>query len=186
MTIGQSLHPTLWRTCRVLANRDRLRIFQLLAHQPGLTVSLVAERLKMPLSVASQYLRALEARSLLTARRRGLRVGYRINTGSAGELRRLVVVLRLALLRDPGAIEFIFKLATAFTHPRRVEIFRILETGPKHLTAILAGTGISLRAALRHLGKLEARGFVAAVDGFYTSLPQSDQIGQELAKLACA
>ncbi|MBM3889971.1 MAG: helix-turn-helix transcriptional regulator, partial [Verrucomicrobia bacterium] len=71
MTPPQPLRPTLWRTCRVIANPTRLKIFALLAEQPGQTVSGVADRLKLPLSEASESLRALEARGLLTARREG-------------------------------------------------------------------------------------------------------------------
>jgi len=76
--------PTLWRTCRVLANRTRLRIFRRLAQQPGQTVSDVARRLRLSLPVTSQYLRALEARGLLSARRVGLRVTYRPSAASDG------------------------------------------------------------------------------------------------------
>jgi DNA-binding transcriptional ArsR family regulator len=186
MNTGSPLHPTLWRTCRVLANRDRLRIFRLLAGKSGLTVSLVAERTQLSLPVASLYLRALEARSLLAVRRRGLRVSYRINNDPAGQLCGLIAVLRSALLRDAASSETIFKLATAFTHPRRVEIFRAVSAGPKHLTELLAATGISLRATIRHLGKLEARGFVACVNETYTASRPSNPVGRELAKLACA
>lgn len=186
MNTSSALHPTLWRTCRVLANRDRLRIFRLLAGQTALTVSLIAERLQLPMPVASQYLRALEARSLLAVRRRGLRVAYRINNDSSGQLRRLVALLRQALLQDSAAIESIFSLATAFTHPRRLEIFRVLDASPKNLAELQAATGISLRAMIRHVEKLEARGFVNCVDETYTPTRQSNLVGRELAKLACA
>lgn len=51
--------PTLWRTCRVLANRKRLRLLYDVAHSPdGLTVGEAARRARLPLPVASQYLRA--------------------------------------------------------------------------------------------------------------------------------
>lgn len=186
MNSASPLHPTLWRTCRVLANRDRLRIFRLLAVQPSLTVSLVAERTQLSVPVGSLYLRALEARSLLAVRRRGLRVSYRINNDPAGHLSGLAAVLRSVLLRVSEAIETIFKLATAFTHPRRLEIFRAVSAGPKHLTELLAATGISHRATIRHLEKLEARGFVACVNETYTASRPSNPVGRELAKLACA
>ena len=69
MASVRSLQPTLWRTCRVLANRTRLRMFHLLLHQPGQTVSAIAERLGLTVPVASQNLRALEARGLLALSR---------------------------------------------------------------------------------------------------------------------
>ena len=62
MSTAPFLQPTRWRTCRVLANRPRQQIFGLLVQQFPQTVSAVAARLHLPLPVASQYLRALEAR----------------------------------------------------------------------------------------------------------------------------
>ena len=83
MKTAPALQPTLWRSCRVLANRRRLQILQLLVQQPGLRVSEVAQRLKLSLPVASQYLRALEARGFLSVRRVADRVYYRPNTRDA-------------------------------------------------------------------------------------------------------
>src|SRR2546421_4014919 len=76
-TMPPSHQPTLWRTCRVLANRKRLQMLALLIRQPNQTVSTVAHQMRLSLPAASQYLRALEGRGLLTCRRVGLQVGYR-------------------------------------------------------------------------------------------------------------
>src|ERR1700726_877142 len=78
MLSNSGLRPTLWRTCRVLANRNRLRIFHSLLQQPDQTVSAIASRFGLLLSVASESLRLLESRSLLTARRTGKYVKYRV------------------------------------------------------------------------------------------------------------
>ena len=64
--MSPSSQPTLWRTCRVLANRKRLQTLALLIRQPNQTVSAVAERMSLSMPAASQYLRALEARGLPT------------------------------------------------------------------------------------------------------------------------
>ena len=53
MSSVTSLQPTLWRTCRVLANRTRLKICARILQQPDQTVSAIAERLKLPLPAAS-------------------------------------------------------------------------------------------------------------------------------------
>ncbi len=77
---------------------------------------------------ASQYLRALEARGLLTCRRVGLRVEYRPTaaaTGGAGG--EILTALRFAFRGRAQPTEALFKLATAFTHPRRVEVFRAMK-----------------------------------------------------------
>lgn len=179
------LQPTLWRTCRTIANRTRLEIYGLLLERPGQSVSAVAEHLHLPLSLASEYLRALEGRGLLAARRLGRRVEYRPCPATGqGSAAALGAALRGTFKRETQAVAVIFRLATAFTHPRRIEIFRILQAGPQTLGQIQAATRFSSWAALRHLRKLEARGFVAGQDGIYVVARRPDDLGRELARLA--
>jgi DNA-binding transcriptional ArsR family regulator len=159
-------------------------MFDLLAEQPGQTVSAVASRLKLPLPVASQYLRAMEARGLLRARRAGRRVAYRIDDNQSSPAQELVRALRLALQREAAPIETLFKLATAFTHPRRIEVFKVLSGQPQTLAELKSATGISARAVVRHVSKLEARGFVVCRQGQYAVANRSDAVGRELARLA--
>ena len=178
------LQPTLWRTCRTIANRTRLRIPGLLFAQPGQSVSLVATHLKQPLSLISEYLRMLESRGLLEARRVGRRVTYRPGPSTGdGPSPRLVAALRLAITREPRSIECAYRAATAFTHPRRIEIFRALLTQPQTLEQIQISTRIPVRSLLRHLSKLEARGFVASEMGIYTTTLPADAFGRTLALL---
>ncbi len=185
MVPAPSPQPTLWRTCRAIANHTRLRIFGLLAQQPGQTVSAVAARLQQPLSVASESLRALEARGLLTARRVGRRVEYRPSPAASGSRARgLVAAMQSAFHRETQPAQTLFKLATAFTHPRRIEIFRALHTTPRTFGELQAATGISGQALHRHLRKLEARGFVRCDLGLYRVVQRSDDFGRELARLA--
>ena len=157
MSKSASLRPTLWRTCRVLANHSRLKIIALLARDPPQTVSSVAIRLELSLSGASEYLRALEARSLLSARRIGRRVEYRLNP-DAGTNDNLVQSLRQALRQDTPATDAVFHACTAFTHPRRIEIFRSLSARSQILEQLQAATRIPPIALFRHWGKLESRG----------------------------
>jgi len=179
-----SLQPTLWRTCRVLANRTRLNIFSLLARDSPQTVSSVALRLELPLPVASQALRALEARGLLSARRVGRRVQYRVRAASSDPGYPLANPLRLALRREPAAVEAIFRLCTAFTHPRRIEIFRALTAERRTWSQLRAVTRIPGPSLLRHLGKLNARGFVISRLGIYSAMSPEDTFGRALARLA--
>jgi DNA-binding transcriptional ArsR family regulator len=135
-----SNQPTLWRTCGVLANRKRLQTLALLIRQPSQTVSAVAERMRLSVPAASQYLRALDARGLLTCRRIGRRVEYRPAAGtSEGAGGEIVKALRL-VFRTAQPIEAIFKLATAFTHPRRIEVFRALANGADSFAKLQAAT----------------------------------------------
>jgi DNA-binding transcriptional ArsR family regulator len=179
-----SLQPTLWRTCRVLANRTRLKILAQLLHRPGQTVSEHAGQLKLPLPVASQYLRALEARGLLAVRRKGLRVVYQpalaaIRTPTT----ELVRALRRVFQHRRHPVEAIFKTATAFTHPRRIEIFKALRKENHSLAQLRTRTGISVPSLYRHLKKLEARGFVKYHEGKWGATLRSNVLGRELTRL---
>jgi DNA-binding transcriptional ArsR family regulator len=180
-----SLRPTLWRTCRVLANRTRLKLCARLLHRPGQTVSALAGQLKLPLTVASQYLRALEARGLLAVRRKGLRVVYRpalVTTRTPTT--ELVRALRRVFRHQRDPVESIFKTATAFTHPRRIEIFKALRKENYTPAQLRTRTGISVPSLYRHLKKLEARGFVKYHEGKWVATLRSDALGRELTRLA--
>jgi DNA-binding MarR family transcriptional regulator len=160
-------------------------MFNLLLQTPGQTVSAVAQHLRLPLSLTSEYLRALEARGLLQARRLGRWVEYRLPVSPDGQpAARLVSALRKTFQQEAQPVETIFKSVTAFTHPRRLDIFRLLQTGPRRVGQIRAATGLSRRALLRHLTKLKARGFVSRRRGLYAVVKRRDRLGAELARLA--
>jgi len=187
MTTTQPLRPSLWRTCRVIANRNRLRIFGCLVRQPDQTVSAIARRLQLSVPVASQYLRALESRGLLTVRRVGSRVYYRISAGEAPvAIQPLVAALRHAFERSPNPVEFIFKQATAFTHPRRVAIYQAVDHGAQTVDDLHARLRISRFAAARHLAKLEARKFVAVREDACVAVQTQNEVARALAKIAMA
>lgn len=78
----------------------------------------------------------------------------------------------------------VFRLVTAFTHPRRVEIFRALRAGPASPGQLQFVTRISSRALLRHLAKLKARGFVKPRQGLYSIVQPTDALRRGLARLA--
>ena len=155
------LNPTLWRTCRVLANPVRLRMLGVLLQDGELSVTAVAGSIGVSTVVGSQYLRALNARGLLAARRESRWVFYR---PAADPSVHVAVVLFKALeqvfagSRRPHAV--IFRQATAMTHPRRVQIVRALAHATLTEDALSQRTGISRFALRRHLSKLARRGFV--------------------------
>jgi len=166
-----------------LANRTRLKICALLFKQPRQSVSAIAEQTNLPLPVASQYLRALEARSLLEVRRVGRRVVYGVasnagNTSAAG----IVAALRQILRSEGDPIEMAFKTATAFTHPRRVEIYRALKKQGQDLAHLQAQVHVSAPAMYRHLRKLVSRGFAECRDGLWVATNRSDPLSRELAR----
>ena len=182
---SRQLQPTLWRTCRVLANRKRLQILALLIRQPNQTVVTVGRQMNLSVPAASQYLRALEARGLLTCRRVGLRVEYRVPATATGTAAaEIVTALQLAFRRRAQPIETLFKLATAFTHPRRIEVFRAVRCGADSFGKLQMATRISARALSRHLAKLEARGFVKNQMHAYAVANPPHSLGRVLGRLA--
>ncbi|MBM3892742.1 MAG: ArsR family transcriptional regulator, partial [Verrucomicrobia bacterium] len=58
------------------------------------------------------------------------------------------------------------------------------QAGPRDLGQLRAATGISAWALLRHLKKLEARGFVTQRGSLYALVHRVDGLGRELARLA--
>jgi DNA-binding transcriptional ArsR family regulator len=184
MQVPPDLRPTLWRTCRVLANRKRLKILGFLLEGSAQTVSSVARHARISLSAASKYLRLLESRGLLVANRIGARVKYRaVPSNRTTPNGRLVSVLRAIFDRSPKPEPAIFRLVTAFTHPRRVDILRALRAGPLTIGQLQPVTRISPRALQRHLSKLEKRGFVRRRQGLYSIVPPSGLLRRELNRL---
>ena len=182
----EPLQPTLWRTCRVLANSTRLRIFAQLVRKQPQGVSELAAGAALTLPVASQSLRALESRGLLKVKRIRRRVEYRIAaTVKAEALADLISALKIELRREPLPTAHIIKLATAFTHPSRICIYRCLQGGQKTHKNIQATVQISAPALSRHLAKLIARGFVELDDfGRCATIKHPHAIGRALAALA--
>ncbi len=72
----ENLHPTLWRTCRTLANSRRLACLKAVFANPGSSVEAIAEAAHIPHAQASLCLRALQARGLIRAERQSRWVRY--------------------------------------------------------------------------------------------------------------
>ena len=141
--------------------------------------------MKLSLPTASQYLRALEARGLLSCRRVGRRVEYRLADGrNEGGANQIVAALRCVLGRSGDRVERLFKLATAFTHPRRVEIFRAISGGANSFETIQAATRIPGPALQRQLDKLGSRGFIASRRGRYAARTPANPFALALVRLA--
>jgi len=164
------LSPTLWRTCRALANKTRLRILRELCARPDQRVSDIARRLGISLSLASQSLRALNARGLIIARRVGPLVYYSpCANRSIPNSDRLLKVIQKTFADDEKPYENIFKYSTAFTHPRRILIIKILSQRPMQPEEITFKTNIPFCALTRHI----ARGFLKHnTHGYICSVPR--------------
>jgi DNA-binding transcriptional ArsR family regulator len=80
--------------------------------------------------------------------------------------------------------DVLFKLATAFTHPRRIEVYRAVKGGADSFAKVQVATHISARALSRHLAKLEARGFVESEREVYAATNHTHPLGRVLGRLA--
>ncbi len=158
----------------MLANRQRLRMMCRLDARPNQAVSDMAGAMRLPVPVASEYLRALNARGLLQARREGRYVLYRLAPDPlVPQADAMLNALRRSLHR-PDFERRTFSTLTAFTHERRIRIVRVLAGKSMGLYELRRSTGISLPSLLRHLRKLTARGFVARTgQGYAVAAPRS-------------
>ena len=187
--IGASLEerarPTLWRTCRAMANTTRLRILRQLMRGPEQSVSELAAALGISDVVATRHLRRLGARGLLRVRRQGSWVFYRVEADpTIREAGPLVGALRETLQGERDVFDEVSRLATAFTHPRRQAIYEALRVGDRSFLELQEETGISERALARHLDKLVDRGFVVAGMDLYRATRPPGRLAQVLAELA--
>ena len=161
--MNTDLYPSVWRTFRVLANPVRLRALQLLHRQAPLAVSVVSRKQRLSASQATQVLRALQARGLLRARRRGAWVLYAPDANpSIAYAPALAAAMRAALSAAGSDLRPVVADMTAFTHERRIGIVRALAGGADTRARLRAACRICPQALGRHLDKLFRRGVVAA------------------------
>jgi len=171
------LKPTLWRTCRVLANANRLRILRSLIRESPRTVSAVSGIVHLRESVASDYLRLLQSRGLIQCERRGRYVFYSDRSDPAvSHAGILLSALRNVLSSKRMPLESVVFTLTAFTHPRRVLIVKLLSASALRTKELQRSACISEPALARHLAKLRRRSIVAWKRGFVKCAEQSNSI----------
>ncbi len=162
------VRPTLWRTCRALANMQRLQMMMLLNDAGAMGVSRMAQEMECTTGEASEALRILNARGLLRVRRLGRNVYYVIgaNTSISWTSPLLHAVME-ELKSGRDGRECAFKALTGLTHYRRHRILYELSLEDMDLARLRARTGISKSALQRHLRKLCMRGLVTQKKASY-------------------
>jgi len=158
----RKLHPTLWRTCRVLSGKTRLGLLRSVIQTPDQTVTGLASQLRISVPRTSQELRRLQSRGLIQAHRTGVHVFYRpapdrLVSTAEPLLRAMQDAFRLF---PPSEDESAVRIAAAFSHPRRISILRLLLIGPTSSWVLQETSGMSRDALNRHLAKLRVAGFV--------------------------
>jgi DNA-binding transcriptional ArsR family regulator len=179
-SMNRMLHPTLWRTCRVLANPTRLNVLKAVIRHPGATVSQLQHACHLPQSSTSHHLRLLQSRGLLTARPVSRYLFYSPTTDPlVGHADSVLSLVRAALEREESPVAIVWVLQ-GFTQARRIAIVRMLHRSPATPEALVRGCGISLPAVYRHIAKLVDRGWIETNnDGIY-------RLASNLPSLACA
>ena len=161
------LKPTLWRTARALANPCRLNLMRLVANAKGAKgVCELATEANLSLSVTSTYLRALNARGLISVIRSGSFVYY--GTGSdrslpiaiaiQGAFRRLFAKKKL----PADWQDVLLPVLNAYSNQRRESMVRILsEHSGISFLEFHKRSGLCETSFLRHLRILVNAGIVS-------------------------
>ena len=138
------------------------------------SVTELAAAVGLSASLASNYLRSLNARGLLHATRRGVRVEYRIQADPAVPFapdlsRTLAVTFR----QESDPVTFVYRHATAFGHSRRQTILKALSGRELSLEGLARTTAIPLKSLNVHLIKLRTRGYLRTAGGKIHLIPPS-------------
>ena len=155
-----ALHPTVWRTCRVLSNEHRLKLLWKLFQLGEGSVTALGAAVGLQGPVASSYLRALNARGLISSERKKKYVFYKPEANPEVEHADQMLSALRASYDAFMPLPMVAAHMTAFTHPRRLEIVRALNDGVSDELQLAVRTGISPEALYRHLRKLVDRGYV--------------------------
>jgi len=158
------LKPTLWRTCRALMNPMRLRMFRLALEGEGrLCVRDYAKGFAMPDSIASIYLRQLNARGLLGVRRDRIKVFYNAEQDrSLPDASAIQVALTDYFASGPedGWESEIMTILRAFSHFNRLAIIIRLAEGPATMNELFGVMGVCVKSVYHHLGFLSSAGLI--------------------------
>lgn len=187
------LKPTFWRTCRALANEERLRLFKLVVENEGrCTVRDYAKMIGRPDDVASVYLRQMNARGLLGVVRSHIKVFYNLNRDRS--LPQSVALQQALAKYVAGELEMgwedeLVRIFKAFTHFNRLAMIVRLAEGEATLRDLNRAAGTVVKSSYHHLRFLVGGGLVAVrhqyhAPDIYSLRPQTNPISRMLLKLA--
>lgn len=190
MARKKALSPTLWRTCRVLMNETRLRLFQVVVeHADELNVSQIARLLEIPQPQATNGLRALQSRGLIGVRRERLSVFYNLNPDrslpDASDLQAVFVTYFQSGDLDENWTARTMSVLKAFTHFNRLEMIRHLFRGAATKHELEAASGVVVKTINHHLRFLRLAGLLESEENpgnesLYGLREPDNPIAQEL------
>ncbi|HPJ57748.1 MAG TPA: helix-turn-helix domain-containing protein [Kiritimatiellia bacterium] len=180
-----ALHPTLWRTCRVLAGPTRLRLLRRVIARPGLTVQQLADAQGIGKSRASQELRRLQSRGLIQARRESARVAYHpVPDPLVATAKPLLEAMKTAFASTaPRQDRLAIGSAVALAYPRRQDIVRHLLDAPASVSDLAARLRIPRMSTLRHLHALRDLDLARNVRGRWHFTPNAHPLTRCLIRL---
>lgn len=188
-TAKAELKPTLWRTARALANADRLELLRLVYEAKSKqNVTDLAKRVNLAIPTTSTYLRALNARGLISVVRSGSFVFYGTNSDRSLPVAAAIQSAFFHFFRTTklsrGWSQKYVSLFKGYAHPRRENIIRCLKK--THLLTfgeIHQKSGIHPIALLRHLAFLLKAGIITRdEEHHYTLVQPSDIIASTILK----
>ena len=181
----QNLHPTLWRTCRMLSGPARVRLLRCLHERPGRNVSELAREVGIGLSDASQELRRIQSRGLLQSDRRGVSLIYRMGTDpQVASASPIMKALRTAFSADgPDRDEKILAAATGLGHPKRIAMLQSIIGSPKSTFALHRELRTNFANVQRHVQQLIESGLVRRDGRTLHYVPPVHPLAKALVKL---
>lgn len=157
-----SLNPTLWRTCKMLTGKTRIRLLRELYRDPGKHVSALGTCVGIRHAAASQELRRIQSRGFLQSARRGTYVYYRMvadpQVSSAAPLLKAIQASLSSF--PPEQDERMRIIAAGLSHERRIRMVRGLLHSPRTITPFRIAVRIPDHSFRVHLQTLMASGFV--------------------------
>ena len=191
-TMNEPLRPTVWRTVRALANVNRLRFLEAVFRSKGKKgVTELASELDLAVPTASIYLRALNARGLISARRYSSFVFYGDGQDRSLPEARILQQAFAELFASRKVMEKnwpmeVLPTLLAYSYERRIRIIVcVSERGGCRFADLASTTGIPTMSLSRHLRTMRDANVVELdSDGKYRICQPRSNLEQALLSLA--
>ncbi len=174
----------LWKTCRVIANENRLRMLWALFLKRELCVKQIMQLAGTSRPNASNQLRLLAEHGLIVSRRQKMNVIYRAEANRAMPFAPPILTALRDAFEHCMSFDAVIFQSTALSHGRRIEIVRTLKGKRQSFDDLQTMTGMSDAALSRHLDKLIRRRFVQKHGQTYRYGKPICLLGRTLIKLA--
>ena len=188
--VAGKLNPSFWRTVRSLKNVNRLNLLKMVYDSGGsLGVTSVGESVKVKEPLASNYLRQMNARGIISVKRNSKFVYY--GTSPDRSLPRAISLqdaFREYFKHElkKGWQRELWTILDGFSHYNRLNIIRYLAvTGKCSREAMVSAAGIMEKNFEHHFAKLKRAGIVQrktlGIRNYYYGIaPQTNPIAQTL------